>query len=310
MTNLLQSKTKAQAIAKSTLKHLLQTSWQNNHNRLVALGLITIGVAYLPLRLWEILTKSIQGSSILLVFLTVVFGIWQLWRSWRSINQLQASEEDVWLGHVLLLSGIALLPFSFGLAWLMPLACAVILMGIACSSWGVRFFQQYWISCGLIMLGLIPNPGVIAHHLLAALMPPLILESITAHMAGWVLWAMRQPVQIHGPVIALATSSVEVNWGCTPFNLSTAVALAGLLAGLFMRLNWRRTSLMMTIGVAICVILNTPRIAFLAIAKAYWGDWWFDFWHAGWGAQIFSMTVFTIYYYVVMAMIKVPKVEK
>jgi exosortase/archaeosortase family protein len=170
------------------------------------------------------------------------------------------------------------------------------------------FFLRYWFSCGLILLGLLPNPGVLAHNLMMALMPPLFFEVVTAQMAGWVLWVMRQPAQINGPIISLAGKVVEVNWGCTPFNLSTATALAGLLAGIFMKLNWRRTGLMMAIGVAICVVLNTPRIAFLAIAKAYWGDGWFDFWHAGWGAQIFSMTVFTIYYYVVMAMIKKPKV--
>jgi exosortase/archaeosortase family protein len=305
MTNRLRSRPNVQAIAQRAIK----TSWANPHNRLVALGLLTIGVAYLPSRLWEILTKSIQGQSVLLIFVAVAFGGYQLWRSRLSIVQLSANEEDRWLGHVLVTIGVAMMPFGFGLSWLMPTGSAVILSGIACSRWGLPFFRRYWVAVSLIGLGLVPNPGVLARAILAVLMPAKLLENLTAQMGVWVLWTIHQPAQLNGALISLAGGVVEVNWGCTPFNLSTQVALAGLLAGLFMKLDRRKTGLIMAIGVAICFILNMPRIAVLAMAKAYWGDGWFDFWHEGWGGQIFSMTVFTIYYYVVMGMLKHPKVS-
>jgi exosortase/archaeosortase family protein len=305
MANLLRSPPQLQSIARSVVK----TSLKSNHNRLVALGLLTIGVAYLPARLWEILTKSVQGSSILLIFIAVAFGSYQLWQSRRSIITLQANEEDHWLGHVLIAIGLVVMPcgFAFGLSWLLPTACAIILVGIACSRWGLAFFQQNWLACTLVALGLLPNPGVLARAILDTLLPAKFLETATAQMGMWVLWALQQPAKIDGTIISLAGGVVEVNWGCTPFNLSSAVALAGLLAGLFMKLDRRKTLMLMAIGVGICVGLNMPRIAVLVMAKAYWGDWWFNFWHDGWGGQIFSTTVFTVYYYVVMGLIKPTK---
>jgi exosortase/archaeosortase family protein len=303
MTNRLRSRPNVSAIAQRAIK----TSWESPHNRLVALGFLTIGVAYLPSRLWEILSKSVQGSSVLLIFVAVAFGGYQLWRSRLAIGQLAANEEDRWLGHVLIAIGVAMMPFGLGVSWLMPMASAVILVGIACSRWGLPFFRRYWVAVSLVGLGLMPNPGVLARAIVAVLIPAKWLEGVTAQMGVWILWAIHQPAQINGAMISLAGGVVEVNWGCTPFNLSTQVALAGLLAGLFMKLDRRKTALMMAIGVGICFALNMPRIAVLAMAKAYWGDWWFVFWHEGWGGQIFSMTVFTIYYYVVMAMLKSEK---
>jgi exosortase/archaeosortase family protein len=300
MANLLRSKPNVPTIAKS----LLKTSIKSHHHRLVTVGLLAIGLAYLPSRLWEILTKSIQGQSVLLIFIAVAFGGYQLWRSRSAIVQLQANEEDTWLGHVLIAIGVAMIPFGFSLGWLLPTACTVILWGIACSSWGLAFFQRYWAAWSLVMLGLIPNPGALARAILAVLLPAKFLEMVTAETGIWILWAIQQPAKMDGTIISLSGGVVDVNWGCTPFNLSTAVALSGLLAGLFMKLDRRKTFMLMAIGILICFVLNMPRIAVLVMAKAYWGDWWFNFWHDGWGGQIFSMTVFTVYYYVVMGLIK------
>ena len=92
--------------------------------------------------------------------------------------------------------------------------------------------------------------------------------------------------------------------------MATIIAVASLVLGLFLKQSLPKVALMTTLGVILALLANIPRIMLMAMAEAYWGKASFEFWHGFWGGQIFSSILFTIYYYVVMAVIKHQRKQK
>jgi exosortase/archaeosortase family protein len=82
------------------------------------------------------------------------------------------------------------------------------------------------------------------------------------------------------------------------------MSVASLVLGLFLKQSFAKLAGMVAIGMVLALLFNLPRIMLLALSEAYWGSASFDFWHGIWGGQIFSTILFTIYYYVVMALVK------
>ena len=97
--------------------------------------------------------------------------------------------------------------------------------------------------------------------------------------------------------------TVEVAWRCNGFNMAVAMAVTGLLLGIFFKRTRFQIARLMVMGAVVGLVFNVPRVMLMAMAYAYWGNWWFDFWHGSWGAQIFVGLLFTVYYYVAMAML-------
>lgn len=279
-------------------------SWQSTHHRIVALGLLMLGVGYLPFRLVDALVRSLRGSSAILMLILVAFGFYQIWQRRKLLSQYRASEEDQGLGHCLILGSAILFPFFWSSPWVQTLNCWFILIGIACSTWGIRFFKTCLFPALLIALGLVPNPGILARLFWDTFTPPLMLEQFTAWVGLLALRAIGQPAELQGLIITLPGGAVEVSWGCTGFNMAMIVAVTGLILGLFFKQSRRRIALLIAIGIALALLFNVPRMVLLAMAMAYWGKESFTFWHDGWGAQIFSFTLLTVYYYAVMPLMK------
>jgi exosortase/archaeosortase family protein len=292
---------------------LLHESTRTAHNQIVSCGLLVVGLGYLPFRLGDILLRSLHGSSVALMLAVLCLGVYQLWRKRGQLAKLNASEEDQFMGHVLVLSGSVLFPFCFSSMWAQTLICLIILGAIACSTWGLAFFRVCLLPASLISVGLTPNPGIVGHALWQTFVPPLMLERFTAWLGFWGLRAINQPVQLEGDMISLhngsLAGSVQVSWGCTGFSMAMSVAVAGLLMGLFFKQPLTKVLLLMVAGIILALTLNIPRVVLLALAVAYWGDSYFRFWHEGLGTQIFSTVLFTIYYYAAMPLLK-PKAAK
>jgi exosortase len=286
-----------------TTGHWLKLSGKSHHHRLVAAGLL-VGVCYVPLWLKDVLSSTIHGGASLLMVVLIALGVYQLWQSRQSLSELQAAEDDRFLGHTLITFGILISPWCWSHEWSQKLSWLLILIGIACSNWGVSFLKRYPIPVALICFGLFPQPTLVGQQLWQSFTPPQMLEKFMAWSGGLGLRAIGQTAVSRGNVLILPGESVEVIWGCSGFDMATIMAVASLALGLFLKRSPRNILYLTVIGVALALIANIPRIMLMAYANAYWGKASFHFWHGPWGGQIFSTIMFTIYYYIVMAMIK------
>lgn len=282
---------------------LLRQNLKTAHGAIVLCGL-TIGLCYLPIWLGDLVLRAVQGSTGLILISGVLYlGLGQLWRHRQHLTTLSAGEEDRVLGHLLIVSGVLLFPFFRAELWSQAVIWLLILVGIVVSTWGSRFFTQYPLTTFLIPLSVYPRPGITARILWETLTPHYLLEQLMAWGGAIALRAIGQPAEASGILIALPTGSVQVNWGCNGFNMAFAMAVTGLLFGLFFKLDRIKTLSLILMGIMLALIFNVPRIMLVTLAAVYWGDKWFHFWHGSWGAQIFVGILFTAYYYLVMAII-------
>ena len=285
------------------INYLLHESIKTPHNRFVACGLL-VGLCYLPFWLADIVMGTLHGAASLLMVAAIALGLYQLWCNRQYLVKVNASEADEWLGHLMIGSGVLISPFCFFSEWSQKLVFMVILAGIACGTWGINFFKNYPIPTFLIVMGLFPQPTVVAKNLYDTFIPPKMLEGFMAWSGTLGLNAIGQSATVNNTIISLPGGSVDVAWGCSGFDMATIIAVASLVLGLFLKQSLPKVFLMTILGVILALLSNIPRIMLMAMAEAYWGKASFEFWHGFWGGQIFSTILFTIYYYMVMAIIK------
>ncbi|WNZ27291.1 cyanoexosortase C [Leptolyngbya sp. NK1-12] len=290
---------KARQIAQDILRECLRTP----HNRIVSCGIL-VGFFYLPSRLLDLITATLRGTPSILMTAAIGLGLHMLWQKRHQLAKLQVSEADRLLGHLLIIGGIILAPAAFWVEWSQRLDWAVILIGIACSCWGMEFFRLYPLPTFLIGMGLFPQPFQVAKEIWQAFLPPQILERFMAWAGNLGLLAIGQPSVLQSTAISLPGGTVDVQWGCNGFDMMLTMAAASLVLGLFLQQSALKITGMIVVGMVLALLFNIPRIMLMAMAEAYWGKAAFEFWHGAWGGQIFSTLLFTIYYYVVMALVK------
>ena len=284
----------------ASLKDLIKT----NHGRIVLLGLF-IGLIYFPVWVYDLVLRSIKGSTgLALISCAALMALVPLWKNRQYLTQLSASEEDQAIGHLLILGSVAIFPFFRSEMWAQALIWLFILIGITLSTWGAAFFAKYPLTTFLLPLTVYTRPGIIAQGTWRFVMPPNFLENIMAAASVKVLQLMGQAAVAQGRFITMPTGgAVEVAWRCNGFNMAVAMAVTGLLLGIFFKRTRSQIARLMLVGAVVGLVFNVPRVMLMAMAHAYWGEWWFDFWHGSWGAQIFVGVLFTVYYYMAMAML-------
>jgi exosortase/archaeosortase family protein len=282
---------------------LLHTSLATPHTRIVTCGLL-VGMIFSPLWLYDVVVGTLNGAASLILVAAAALGGYQLWTQRSQLAKRNASEEDQLLGHIIILSGVGLAPFCFLSEWSQKLVWILILAGIALSSWGISFFKRYPMPAFLIGIGFFPQPTAVGKAVWDAFTPPEMLERFMAWSGGLGLQAIGHSATIRETIISLPGGSVRVDWGCSGFDMASIIAVASLVLGLFLKQSLPKVSLMVVIGIILALLSNVPRIMLMAMAEAYWGRESFEFWHGFWGGQIFSSILFTIYYYVVMAIVK------
>lgn len=282
------------------------------HGRIVLCGLLVV-FCYSVFWLGVLLLRSVHGSSSgFLQTAALVLALQLLWSRRQRLKQISVPSEDRLLGHLLILSGVVLLPVCLIATWSEPftrsliaaIVCVWILAGIACSRWGASFFSTYPLCIFLLCIGLLPKPAEISRGIWQALTPPEFLERFMTWSGAIALHAIGQPAIAEGIYISLPNGAVKVGWGCNGFDMAATMAVASFVLGLFLKQSRPKIIFLMIVGVVLALVSNIPRIVLVSIAAVYWGEYWFNFWHDSWGSQIFVSVLFTIYYYVVMGLIK------
>jgi exosortase/archaeosortase family protein len=180
---------------------------------------------------------------------------------------------------------------------------ALILTGIALSTWGIRFFAQHQLLVAAALATVHPQPTQIAQLLWEALTPYKFLEQWMAQAGAGALRLFGWPATAVQALVTFPEGVVDVAWGCNGFDMALTMAVTGLVMGVLLKQSKVKTLWFVVIGIAAALLFNVPRIMLLAVASVYWGQAWFDFWHGPWGGQLFTGVLFTVYYYAVMAMV-------
>ncbi|HEY9752901.1 MAG TPA: cyanoexosortase C [Coleofasciculaceae cyanobacterium] len=286
----------------NTFGRFVRANLKTLHGRFVLAGL-TIGLCYLPIWLRALTVAASQGSAGLPLIVSVVFlAVQELRKHRKSLSETSVSEEDQLLGHLLITCGILIFPFCQFALWPRAILWALILLGIAISSWGLGFFARYPLPTLLIALSVYPHPGVMARTMWQSLTPYKFLEQVMAQYGVWGLRAIGFSAEAKDSVVAMSNGAVDVGWSCNGFNTAFSFAAAGLIMGLFLKQSWQKTMIFMVIGIVLALVFNGPRIMLLAIAAVYWGSESFNFWHGPIGGQLFAGVLFTVYYYAVMGL--------
>ncbi|NEQ27842.1 MAG: cyanoexosortase C, partial [Microcoleus sp. SIO2G3] len=201
------------------------------------------------------------------------------------------------LGHFVILTSVSLFPFCRFSVLSKALLWFSVLVGIALSSWGVSFFKKYPHPTFLILLSVHPTPNYFVDSLWRTVNYHKSLEQLVAWSSNVALQAIGQSSTSTHNIIYLGTRAIQVEWDCTGADMAITMAATSLLLGLIFKQSWLQTVGLVIVGILLALVVNLPRIMLLAFANSFWGKDAFDFWHGGWGGQIFSTILFTIYYY-------------
>ncbi|MBE9140721.1 cyanoexosortase C [Nodosilinea sp. LEGE 07088] len=283
------------------LQPALQWSLTSHHGRVVAVGLIS-GLVYWHTYLSFFIADIWKGQSQVVLNMGFLYlGCQMLWAHRKDLSSITVLGDDRMIGHTLILAAALWLPFSRSSISLQALLWMLILIGIAWSTFTPAIFGRFPLACLLILAGFYPDWIWLSSEMFQAIMGPYQLENAMAWVSSHLLTAMGQTVEAQARFLNLPAGSVEVAPGCSGYDMAFVLAGVSLVWGLFDQQHWSRIALVSTMGVAIALILNIPRILLMTFAAVYWGEDAFNFWHGAWGGQIFAGIMFTAYYYGAMA---------
>ncbi|MEA5503974.1 cyanoexosortase C [Halotia wernerae UHCC 0503] len=286
-----------------TSKKILSICLAKKHNQIVLCGLI-VGLYYYLFFWLKTLTQFLIGGSTfpLLTVTAAYLALQELWQQKNQLAKLNPVTMQRRLGHSLILFGVGLFPFSLNKGWSQALVWLVTLVGIVLSTWGLKFFKHYKRPIFLIVLSIYPGIYSLPGYIWQALTPERIMDHIQAWSVNLALHTIGYPSNLDKTWVKLPTGSVEIKWGCNGFDLMVLMLITSLLIGIAYRLKGFQILTISFLGCILAFTFNTARIALLAISVAYWDATAFDFWHQGWGGQIFSAAMFTVFYYLLIQM--------
>lgn len=282
------------------LSEFIKKGLSTHHGRV--LGLVFLAALfYLPTFLSIIGRDILKGSAAVILNAGLLYlGCSKLYQS-RAEIKAKVLSDDRMIGHLLIIGGTFWLPFCYSSASLQALIFAFIIIGAAWSSFSPAVFGRFPLAWSMILVGLYPDIEFISGQLIKAFTGRYFFENLMAQIGTAVLQLMGQPAVTQGKFIVLPEGSVEVAFGCTGFDMAVVLSGVSFLLGLYLELPSKKIVLAVLYSLIIAFLLNIPRIVLLAFAAVYWGEDSFNFWHGFWGGQIFSGIMFTVYYYMIMA---------
>jgi cyanoexosortase A len=131
---------------------------------------------------------------------------------------------------------------------------------------------------------------------------------LTAKLTGYLLWysgfeTVREGVNLY---FAGSSNGVEVYPGCS--GLASMIDLLSLTLLFFLMFpsNWKTKLILYIAAILIGFIMNSIRVALLAVIVAYHNRFGFEYWHSGEGSLLFSMMSMSLLCTVIYFLIQSP----
>lgn len=159
-------------------------------------------------------------------------------------------------------------------------------LSLALIASGVKGLKQYWQELLILGYTIIP-PGLIGALVDVAL--------LTAKFSAFLLHYFGFNVIRDGVLLKLPTGSVEVYHGCSGIN--AILQLLGLTLIFLLMFPTKRSQkiILPIVAVIIAFIVNSARVALMAILVAFSQQTAFKYWHEGNGSWVFSMISVAIF---------------
>lgn len=286
---------------------LTQTAICTNHNRIVTVGILIL-LWYLPFWIGSLAHGILIGVSTPVLNIGFLYlGVDILWRQRQNLIAETIYDDERLLGYLLIMGSVVYFPFCLSSLSLQALLCMTILLGIAICNWGTAAVRKYPLAIALILISVYPSLDFLSYAVRTTLADGQ-LERLMAWLGGIALSWIGQPVFVQDTLLSLSTNfdpqkAVEVAAGCSGFDMAFSIAGFAFMMGLYLKQSWQKTLILIAIGVALALAFNVPRIMLMTLAIVYWGKDAFEFWHGPIGGQIFAGVLFTVYYYLAMALI-------
>lgn len=290
-------------ISLSKFRKLLKP-FQSWYDFTIALSLLP-GLIYLPIWLRLIAKRIFMGSaSVALNICFIALGLYLIFEQKDELKKYTADDEDRFVGYALVFGSVIMYGLFFNVSYLQAITCATALIGTLLLIFGNRFVRKFALAVSMIGLGLLPKYHGLGYLTSDIFLPHNALGQFMALVSGSILQLIGQPATVHGQILQLGTGAVDVADGCSGYNMAVTLAGTGFVMGIFYKLKPIKVVFLMLAGAITALVINVPRIILLTYAVIYWGDDSFKFWHGGWGSQIVAGIMFTIFYYVSMAICK------
>lgn len=237
----------------------------------IAAGLLTINLTQVSR-----INDVDMGGTFFLFWAVVCYLLWEKQDKLTWESKIWPSCLGALLILLILLKSASIYKYDFFIR-LAPLLSGVAL-GLIAS--GFNGLKQYWQELIILSCMAIP-PGVITVF--------VDLTMLTAKFAYAVLWYFGVDVVRQGVVLKLPTGSVEVNHGCNGAHvIIQLLGLSIVFLIMFTTSLWQKL-LIPIVAVLIGFLVNSARVALMAILVAYSDKDAFEYWHQGQGSVIFSM---------------------
>lgn len=241
---------------------------------------ITAAIAALHLTLVNQANEQELLATSFLFWLVAGSLVWDR----RQVLSLESSPIASLLGAFLLalvfLKGSSQVSSSLILSSLPFIA----LLGVGLLASGVKGLRQYWKE--LLLFGLLGLNPVIK-----LILEAIDLPSLTAKAATFILWYTGFQVQRQGVFLLLPTGRVEVYGACSGVQSILQMVNISVLFLLMIpnQLRWIQRILCVGVAVLLGFIVNSARVALMAILVAFSQKGAFQYWHDGQGSLIFSV---------------------
>ncbi|KAB8319888.1 cyanoexosortase A [Tolypothrix campylonemoides VB511288] len=240
--------------------------------------LLGIAAGYIAIHLtliWKADNSSLLGTSFL-CWMAIFSLIWEKRHSLNLESGIFSSFFGLSLIALLLVKSISLTSLG-GFLYLSP---AIFAFGLALMASGFKGLKQY--RGELLVLSSISLPKVLPLSLID-------ISLLTAKFASLILWYTGFEVARNGVIIRLPTGSVEVYPGCSGLELIFQMLTLALLFLLMFPQKGKQKIIVPIIAVTLGFLVNSVRVALMAVLVAQRQMKAFDYWHEGDGSLIFSL---------------------
>ena len=154
-------------------------------------------------------------------------------------------------------------------------------LGLGIFASGIKGLKQYWPELFLLLVLAIPVETVLKNL--------VDLDALTAQFANFLLVQLGFDATRQGTVVALPTGAVRVDPGCSGLRAITRLLQLSALILVIVPTGWIAKIILPAIAILLAFVINSIRVAILALLIANSHRQAFDFWHEGTGSHAISM---------------------